>query len=307
MVNSNKLSVSGISSGGYMAVQYHVSNSMMVDGVGVIAGGPYYCANNNILIALNNCMVEPILINVEELILATGYAYKLLSIDDPKYISNARIFLYSGTKDNTVYQGVVKKLESYYRHFIKNSSQFMIEYGINGGHNFPTLDYGIKCDSTETPYIGKCDYDGAYKILSHIYNTTLSRTKQIESNILLFNQSKYIPKYIVHPNVIGLDEFGYMYIPTKCKNKLIKCDIHIVFHGCLQSKYFIDKIFVMNTGYNDIAEANNIIIIYPQTYPIMITNPKACWDWWGYTGADYASKLSSQIITINNIVNDVKN
>ena len=35
------------------------------------------------------------------------------------------------------------------------------------------------------------------------------------------------------------------------------------------------------------AEANGLVILYPQarTTPL---NPKACWDWWGYTGKQYA-------------------
>src|SRR5215470_14653440 len=37
-------SISGISSGAFMAVQFGVSWSSIVKGVGVIAGGPYYCA-----------------------------------------------------------------------------------------------------------------------------------------------------------------------------------------------------------------------------------------------------------------------
>ena len=42
--------VSGISSGGFMAVQHHVVWSADVDGVGSIAGGPYWCANANAVI-----------------------------------------------------------------------------------------------------------------------------------------------------------------------------------------------------------------------------------------------------------------
>jgi poly(3-hydroxybutyrate) depolymerase len=37
-------SISGISSGAFMAVQFGISWSSAVKGVGVIAGGPYYCA-----------------------------------------------------------------------------------------------------------------------------------------------------------------------------------------------------------------------------------------------------------------------
>src|SRR5205814_4993003 len=50
------VTASGVSSGGYMAVQLHVAHSTSVAGVGVIAGGPYYCAQGSLFTALYNCM-----------------------------------------------------------------------------------------------------------------------------------------------------------------------------------------------------------------------------------------------------------
>lgn len=40
-VDPTQISVSGISSGGYMAQQFHVAFSKAVMGAGIIAGGPY--------------------------------------------------------------------------------------------------------------------------------------------------------------------------------------------------------------------------------------------------------------------------
>ena len=45
------------------------------------------------------------------------------------------------------------------------------------------------------------------------------------------------------------------------------------------------------------AEANGVIVLYPQTTKTVL-NPNRCWDWWGYTGTDYASKLGVQIMTV---------
>lgn len=42
--NLGMVSTSGISSGAYMAVQFHVGFSATVKGAGVVAGGPYHCA-----------------------------------------------------------------------------------------------------------------------------------------------------------------------------------------------------------------------------------------------------------------------
>jgi poly(3-hydroxybutyrate) depolymerase len=43
--------------------------------------------------------------------------------------------------------------------------------------------------------------------------------------------------------------------------------------------------FVTNSGLNEIAESNNIIILYPQAKKSILnpSNPNGCFDWWGYT------------------------
>ncbi|RDD63717.1 hypothetical protein [Ferruginivarius sediminum] len=43
-VDGGAISVSGVSSGGYMAGQYHLAHSTKLIGAGIIAGGPYACA-----------------------------------------------------------------------------------------------------------------------------------------------------------------------------------------------------------------------------------------------------------------------
>jgi poly(3-hydroxybutyrate) depolymerase len=42
--DARRTTVSGLSSGGFMAVRYAVAFSASVQGVGVVAGGPYRCA-----------------------------------------------------------------------------------------------------------------------------------------------------------------------------------------------------------------------------------------------------------------------
>lgn len=60
-------------------------------------------------------------------------------------------------------------------------------------------------------------------------------------------------------------------------------------HGCGQSIGLIGTRFIEYAGYNDVAESNDIIIIYPQVLNTT-SNPDACWDFTGYTGANYLTK-----------------
>ena len=64
----------------------------------------------------------------------------------------------------------------------------------------------------------------------------------------------------------GLADTGYAYIPTRCYTAR-HCAVHVALHGCLQYTDLIGSAFVQNTGYNTWAEANNIIILYPQAHP----------------------------------------
>src|SRR5215471_3577712 len=50
-------SISGISSGAFMAVQFAVAWSSVVTGVGVVAGGPYYCAQGTAIDGLLSNLV----------------------------------------------------------------------------------------------------------------------------------------------------------------------------------------------------------------------------------------------------------
>lgn len=42
----SRCSVSGLSSGAFMAVQLHLAHASMFSGAGIVAGGPYRCAQS---------------------------------------------------------------------------------------------------------------------------------------------------------------------------------------------------------------------------------------------------------------------
>ena len=65
--------------------------------------------------------------------------------------------------------------------------------------------------------------------------------------------------------------------------------------------------FWLATGYNEMADTNNIVVLYPQAEGIddgATQNPEGCWDWWGYSSdsashPDYYSKQAIQIRAIH--------
>src|SRR5262252_431602 len=103
-VDINQTSVSGLSSGGYMAVQFDVAFSAMLRGAGVIAGGPYYCAQGNQSTATSICSCAlgcfgSSSTNVAQLITITNRNAGRGLIDATGNLAQHRIWLFSGTND----------------------------------------------------------------------------------------------------------------------------------------------------------------------------------------------------------------
>ena len=44
--------------------------------------------------------------------------------------------------------------------------------------------------------------------------------------------------------------------------------------------------FIEGSGFALWADTNRLVILFPQGGASLL-NPKACWDWWGYTGKNF--------------------
>ncbi len=67
--------------------------------------------------------------------------------------------------------------------------------------------------------------------------------------------------------------------------------------------------FVENAGYNAWADANNMIVLYPQTVTSYLSpsNPSGCWDWWNYLSSvnGFDLKTSPQMTFLINLLTSV--
>ena len=75
-------------------------------------------------------------------------------------------------------------------------------------------------------------------------------------------------------------------------------------HGCAQSTAQIGTVFIDQSGYLPWAEANNIVLAFPQVEPAAV-NPIACWEWWGYTGASYRWRDGAQMKVLADWIQDI--
>jgi poly(3-hydroxybutyrate) depolymerase len=301
-------SVSGISSGGYMAVQFHVAHSATVVGAGVLAAGPYYCAQGSAWMARYNCMIPGTWTPLPALTLLetdTDILARSGQIDATDNLKRSRVWLFTGKRDATVRSAVVEALRRYYEQYLPPAAIAFVD-NVGAGHGMVSVDHGVSCGSTAAPYINDCHFDAAGKLLQHIYGPLHSPAKQQTGKLLAFDQNEFASG---EAYAISLADTGYAYVPSSCETA--RCRVHVAFHGCQQSAAAVGFAFVRDAGYNRWAESNAMVVLYPQTiarygfggWPVsFVLNPNGCWDWWGYTGPVYHTRSGAQIRAVQAMV-----
>lgn len=291
------LTVSGISAGGYMAVQYQVAYSGAVAGAGIVAAGPWYCAQASVARALGECMTGETPPDVTQLVARARAAADGGAIDDLSGLATDRVWVFHGSQDSIVRRPVTDALVGFYRAFIP-AGNIRYETAVPAAHGFPTLDEGIACDTASEPWLNDCDYDAAGALLAQLYGSLRPRGRAAGTRLHAFDQVRYAPAGAS----ASLAPLGYVYVPLNCERGAT-CRVHVAFHGCRQGTSFVGRAFVMNAGYNDWAESNDIVVLYPQVAESLLPlNPQGCWDWWGYTGAAYATRDGAQLVAVRRML-----
>jgi len=293
------VTVSGLSSGGAFAVQFHIAHSATVNGAAIVAGAPYYCALGVYSKAVSH-MQDPSQIVLDTLYAKTSSAHSEGSIDSIKNLKSSKVYLYSGTSDSVVNPGAMQKTEQYYLNYVPRSAIKSV-FNITSQHGFITSNYGNTCSDLGSPFINNCNYDQAGDILDYFYGPLQPAVSPKTTHVISLGQAQFVPATGL--DAASLGDNAYLYVPSKCPGE---CKVHVVFHGCKQTIDDINTTFVKHAGYNGWAESNKIVILYPQAKKTT-NNPKGCWDWWGFTGADYATQSAAQITTVKNMVDYVIN
>lgn len=132
------------------------------------------------------------------------------------------------------------------------------------------------------------------------------RCQWLQERIFVFDQ----PTIFSDSRQTYLGDQGFLFVPKQCRDNRA-CKLHIAFHGCEQGYDFRDSVqavyskrwshFVENVGFNEWADANDIVVFYPQarTVTYLAVNPKGCWDFWGYTtNSLYPTRQGRQISAV---------
>jgi len=303
-IESGGVTVSGVSAGGYMAVQLHVAYSALVHGAGVIAAGPYLCAESSMRLALGRCMKGGDGIPTAQLLETTSRLALKGLVDPIAGLADDRVWIFHGAADSVVHRSVVDALETYYRALVDPVQVTRIEHP-RAAHTFPTDDgAAAPCDATEPPFLGDCDFDGARALLVHLYGPLDAGRDPDPAGLSEFDQRPYASA----AGSAALAERGWLFVPAGCERGAAgDCRLHVVFHGCKQGASYIGAEFVRRSGYLELAEANRIVLLFPQVAPsFQPLNPNGCWDWWGYEGAEYATQRAPQLRAVRAMIADLR-
>ena len=327
-------SVSGLSSGAFMTVQLHLAHSSMFSGAGIIAGGPYRCAESfrgasaipedaYVQTACFVCMspltpqVGP---NPEQLVeLARQTAGDKL-IDPLHHLAGDRIYIFTGSEDKVVNSSVVQTTRRFYELLGVPARHIQFVDNVPAGHAILTTNLEDNpLGANRPPYVSR--WPGtrmqSWDILEHIYGRLKPPAERLSGRLIRFDQREFFDD----ESRASMSAYGYAYVP-KAVEEGARCRIHVVLHGCKQGYNYVDLVngrpdrandppygdrYVTRTGYNEMADTNNIVVLYPQAEGIddgSTQNPEGCWDWWGYSSAsatypDYYSQQAIQIRAIH--------
>jgi len=297
-IDPGEITVSGLSSGGFMANQLGVAHSATFRGVGVFAAGPYMCAGHSNYTA---CMYNA---TIGSSALATMQAdinnWSGSLIDDKANIASQQIYLFVGSSDTTVGPNPMAALNTQYQNNGVPAAQRAFVQRSGTAHTFPT-DFDSSgnntCSTASSPYISNCGYDGAKAVLSQFYGSLNARNNApAAANYREFDQTEFT----TNP---GMAATGWVYVPADCAAGA-SCRLHVALHGCQQDSGRIGTQFVKNTGYTRWADTNHIVVLFPQTKTDntsrstaasgSLANPNACWDWIGWYGSSFARQAGPQ-------------
>jgi poly(3-hydroxybutyrate) depolymerase len=294
-VDPARVAVVGLSAGAYMAAQAQFAYPEVFRGAALIAGGPYDCAQGSVLAALSTCMKGVPAPDVAALVKAAQAHAAKGEIGPLEKLAGEKVYILHGKLDPVIGEAVAHAAVDFYQ-ALKAAVPALATLTVTWdgahdfSHTFPTENAGAACDKVAAPFIGNCGFDAAGAVFRELYAAPPRKAGTAEGELRRFDQNALRPD--------GADAWladeGAVYVPRACLQGR-RCGVLIALHGCLQNLDGVGEAFVRDAGFNRWADVYDVAVLYPQTRAVPLKNPKACWDWFGYSGANYATRDSIQL------------
>jgi poly(3-hydroxybutyrate) depolymerase len=330
------VTVSGLSSGAFFAHQFHIAFSSLVEGAAILAGGPYACADNvpavlwanpaaTVATATAVCthvgrrafggfgFLLPDGPDADGSERAIEEAARKGTIDDPANIADDRVWLFHGARDAIVPEASMDAVAEVYRSLGVDGERLRVERRGDAAHGFPVTDAAsdaadvAACGVTARPYLIDCGFDAAGDLLAQLLGPLEPPVAPVPEHLKRFDQTPFLP---AGDDRVSLAAEGFVYVPGACTAAGAACRLHVAFHGCRQGASAVGDDFVADAGYNGWAEANGIVVLYPQVIAATAAfdpaglhgNPEGCWDWWGYSTRAFATRDAPQMRAVRAMI-----
>jgi poly(3-hydroxybutyrate) depolymerase len=310
-VTPQKIFVAGISAGGFFGVQMHVAHSSVFAGAAIYAGGVYHCAQDSVELALVECGGETVAGQaLYQSTLAQSQAYldqqsAAGTIDPAARLQGQPVYLWSGARDSVVNPKEMADLSSEYQHY---GARVTFDSAFAAEHGWESPDGELPCGTVASPYMIACTqngrtYDSEQTWLTLFLGSLSARNGgTLRGSLMRFDQTEFGASASN-----SMDTNGTVFVPQPCAAGAA-CSFVVVFHGCHQGHSEIGDRFVTESGIDEWADTNNLIVLYPYAVPApgpAPYNPNGCWDWWGYDDPSYSLKSGTQMSIVYRMVQRV--
>lgn len=311
-VDPAKTFVAGISSGGFFGVQMHVAHSATFKGAAIYAGGVYHCALDSVALALLDCGGETLPTSQASYHSTLAQSESYLdeqsaagTVDASSHLAGQPVYLWSGTNDEVVNPREMADLDAEYAHY---GAHITFDESFPANHGWESPDGELACGTAAEPYMLSCSregrpYDSVRTWLTKFFGKLAPRAAgTLHGSLLRFDQTEFGAGA-----GNSMDTSGYVFVPQQC-SRGARCGLVLALHGCLQTQAAIGDKFVTESGIDEWADANAIVVLYP--YAVASTaattyNPNGCWDWWGYDDANYSLRSGTQLSIVYRMVQRV--
>ncbi len=295
-----RVAVAGISSGAIMAQQAHLAYADRLRGAALLSGPPYQCAGGSLEQALGQCMAAPApgpdaAVLAQRIVERSGRG-ELAPLEG---LRGDAVLVAHGRHDAVVSGPVARAALAVYEN-LPQAAAMRLRWDGDGdfAHLWPTVDAGGDCATTAAPYLGNCGRDFAAEVVLTLFGEAAGKADDTTGELVGFAQAPFNPD----GRDALLDDRGYVYVPKVCADGE-RCGLLVVFHGCDQGAAVVGDAFARDNGLNRLAADHRLVVLYPQARASYAPlNPKGCWDWWGFSGADYDTRSGAQLVWLANAV-----
>ena len=285
-IDKTQTTISGFSSGAMLSMQMHVAMSKDIKGAGMFAPYPYGCTQG--LGSLIEQCSNGTLIDLDVLEAQAEELEDEDRIDSLENIQNSKVYVQGSASDDVIFLEASQKTAELYERF---GADIKTEFALDTGHMLPTVD--------------AINYNGAQIVLEHLLGDLKDGVDAKAENFHYIDQSDFFA------DGTSMDDIAVVYVPSTCAAG-DGCILHIHLHPCGGGIQWQGTTYFTTSGFNEVAEANNIIVLYPQVVSQSPENPLACYDMWGYNSdsdepLNYITKEGKQIKGIWKMVKRIYN